>query len=284
MTTRDVGDQLNLQHNVYNASGVLVAATVVLTVTAPDGTTSTPVVSTATVGIYTASFTLSSAGAWSWVWTISGTVVDVDRGSVLAASPSPALYATLPELKAYMQITDTTDDAALMDALDSASRGITETCGRTFTMSTTATARQFQPTTHCWSLVDDFWTTTGLIVETGTDGSTWTAYTDYELDPANGMVSGEPGWPYSRINAVGWSFPCSSSRRRTLQVTAKWGWSSIPSPVKQACLMLASETSKLKGAPFGVANMDQFGPVRVRDNPMAMRRLQPYILNPVLVG
>ncbi len=132
--------------------------------------------------------------------------------------------------------------------------------------------------------MDDFWTQTGLIVATGTDGSTFTTQTNYELEPLNGMVSGEPGWPYNKIRPIGWYFPTCSTRRQTLQVTAKWGWPAIPSPVKQACLMLASETVKLKGAPFGVASFDQFGPVRVKDNPMAMRRLQPYILDPVFVG
>lgn len=284
MTIRDVGDRMNLQHLVYNASGVLTAATVVLSVTDPAGAVTTPTVSTAATGVYTASFTLDSAGTWSWLWTVSGTVIDIDRGSVLAATPAPATYASLPELKAYLGITDTTDDSALQEALDSASRGITETCGRTFTISTTATARLFEPDDWCWANVDDFWTTTGLIVATGTDGTTWTAQTAYELEPLNGMVSGEPGWPYNKIRPVGWTFPASSTRRQTLQVTAKWGWPAIPSPVKQACLMLASETSKLKGAPFGVASFDQFGPVRVKDNPMAMRRLQPYIRYPVLVG
>jgi hypothetical protein len=69
-----------------------------------------------------------------------------------------------------------------------------------------------------------------------------------------------------------------------LQVTARWGWTAVPAAVKQACLILASETFRLKGAPFGVANMDQFGPIRVRDNPMAQKKLMPYALDPVMVG
>ncbi len=68
-----------------------------------------------------------------------------------------------------------------------------------------------------------------------------------------------------------------------LQVTARWGWTAIPTAIKVATIYLALETFKLKGAPFGVANFDQFGPIRVRDNPKVMGMLAPYRLKPVLV-
>lgn len=284
MTTRDVGDRLNLQHLVYNASGTLTNATVALTVTAPDGTTSTPTVTNASTGTYTAAFTLSSAGVWSWVWTVSGTVVDVDQGSVLAANPGPAVYASLPELKAELRITDTTEDLLLNTSLVSASRAISRFCQRTFGQATTASARTFEPDSYCWTNVDDFWTTSGLIIKTGTDGTYTTTQTTYELDPANGLVDGEPGWPYWKIRPVGWTFPCGSSYRRTLEVTAKWGWPSIPETVKRMCLQLAMEDFKMTGAPFGVAGTDQFGPIRVRPNSWIADQLTPYRRYPVLVG
>ncbi len=69
-----------------------------------------------------------------------------------------------------------------------------------------------------------------------------------------------------------------------MQVTAKWGWSAVPGPVKQACVYLAEETYKLKGSPFGVAASDQFGPIRMRDNPKVLSMLAPYRTNAVLTG
>jgi len=46
--------------------------------------------------------------------------------------------------------------------------------------------------------------------------------------------------------------------------------------VKQACVYLAEEAFKLKGSPFGVAASDQFGPIRMRENPRVMSMLKPY--------
>jgi len=40
----------------------------------------------------------------------------------------------------------------------------------------------------------------------------------------------------------------------------------------------------MKGSPFGVANTDQFGPIRMRDNPKVMAMLAPYRLRPVLMA
>lgn len=293
MTTRDVGDRINLQHLVYDSSGTLTNSTVVLTVTDPSGNVTTPTVSNTATGTYTASFTLSTAGVWSWVWTVSGTVVDVEYGSVFAASPAPGTYATLPELRSRVGISsnsDATEDAKLQDALLAASRGIEKICHRQFGLATTATARVFYPDGYCKTKIDDFWTTTGLVIATDTAGdgtyaTTW-ASTDYQVEPLNGIVDGEQGWPYWVIRAVGsYRFPCvDSASLAPLRVTAKWGWSSVPAPVKEGCLILAEEIYSLKNTPFGVGGYGQFGIIRARENPMVYTRIAPYIHMPVLVG
>jgi hypothetical protein len=286
VTTRDVGDRVNVQYLSYNASGVLTNATVALTVTDPAGATTTPTVTNTSTGQYDASFTLNLAGLWSWVWSVSGAVVDVATDNVFAASPAAPTYASMAEFKAYIGLTDTVDDAKLQDALVSASRGIEHFCGRAFWPSLTATARVFQPRSSWLAVVDDFWTTTGLIVkldssDSGVFSTTLTS-ADYSLEPFNGVVDGEQGWPYYRLVAVNRSWPCGS--RPSLEITAKWGWSQTPGPVKRACVIMAEETFKLKDSPFGVGGYGQFGIIRVRDNPMAARMLAPYQLNPVLMA
>jgi hypothetical protein len=189
-------------------------------------------------------------------------------------------YASLPELKDRLGITDTVDDERGNDALESASREIESACGRQFNQTASATARIFYPHDACWATVDDFYTLSGLVVATdgGDDGTyetTWTA-ADYQLEPLNGVFDGEQGWPYSEIRAISRSFP-TGVRRAPLQVTAQWGWAAVPAPVRQACLILAAETLKLKDAPFGVAGFGEFGAVRVRDNPMVAKKLAPYM-------
>src|SRR6185369_7771439 len=174
-------------------------------------------------------------------------------------------YATLTELKAYLGTTDTTQDAQLQDSLVTASRGIEHYCGRRFYPDQVATARVFVPRNRTLAKVDDFWTF-----------ATTLASTDYELQPFNGVNDGEAGWPYYRISYLKSSWPVWNSRDASVQVTAKWGWATVPGPVKQACVYLAEEAFKLKGSPFGVAGNDQFGPIRMRENPRVKSMLKPY--------
>lgn len=197
-------------------------------------------------------------------------------------------YATLDDLKGYLGVKDSVDDIEMTSALATASREIERYCDRQFNKATAATARIFRPKQGLIASVDDFWTTTDLVIKTdpgnnGTYSTVW-KLSDYELAPYNGVVDGESGWPYSRIHAVGsFAFP-TNTVRAALQVTAQWGWDAVPAPVAQACLIIASETFKLKTAPFGVAGFDQWGPVRVRNNPIAMQLLGPYRRYPFKVG
>lgn len=196
-------------------------------------------------------------------------------------------YATVDDLKGYLNIPDAVDDVELTAALAAVSRGIEKFCRRQFNKATTATARLFAPGRCALATVDDFHTTTGLIIATdpGGDGAfdaTWAA-SDYQLEPLNGIADGEQGWPYYRIRTLRQTFPASTGRA-SLQVTAQWGWAAVPDPVHQACRVLASETFKLADAPFGVAGFGEYGVVRIRQNPMAAAMLAPYRLDPVLVG
>lgn len=196
-------------------------------------------------------------------------------------------YATRAELKAYANVTKDTFDALLDDALAAASRGIELVCHRQFNDAGTASARVYRPLHSTHVKVDDFHTTTGLIVRTDTTGTsvfdtTWTVG-DYEARPLNGVVSGQPGWPFYDLWSDGTLlFPCE--RFATVEVTARWGWATVPKPIKQACLVVAESIYKEKDAPFGIAGTDSYGLVRVRENPSVMRKLAPYVRFPVAVA
>ena len=188
-------------------------------------------------------------------------------------------YATVEELRSSLKVEtgDPVSDEDLIRALVSVSRAIESWCERQFNDSGTPSPRRYRPLNCGLVLVDDFSTSDGLIVETSTDGSTWQTWdaADYELEPTDGIVDGRPGWPYCRIRAVGArQFPVT--RRTSVRVTARWGWAEVPAPVKEACLLLAAESVKLPDAPFGVAGFGEYGPVRVRDNPIAQNKLAPY--------
>jgi hypothetical protein len=199
-------------------------------------------------------------------------------------------YGTLAKLKARVGIptANTTRDAELTEKLAVASTGVNGVCHRQFQQAAAATPRDYYPRSEDLLVVDDLYTTSGLViaVDTSGDGTFATTLTtaDYELQPLNGIVDGEPGWPYWEIHAVGSRYwPCGT-RRASMRVTAPWGWSAVPSPVTEATLILAEEIVKLADAPFGVGGYGQFGVIRARQNPMVLTRVQKYIREPLLVG
>lgn len=180
-------------------------------------------------------------------------------------------------------------DTQFADAIDTASREIDSYCARQFNRAETASAREFEPDGCNWSYVDDFWTTTDLVVKLDTAGngtfSTTLTSAQYELFPGNGILDGMP-WPFYKIRLLnGLLFPVNfGGRSRTLQVTAKWGWTDVPSPVIAACKIMAAETWKLKDAPVGVLGLNDFGVVRVRQNKLAISKLAPYSKTRLLIG
>jgi hypothetical protein len=201
-------------------------------------------------------------------------------------------YASRTELKARLTSTVTTWDDAIDQALDSASREIDKYCNRRFYLDSVASARVYYPDNCDRVTVDDFYDTASLVVKTdsGNDGTfetTWTLNTDYILDPLNGVVDGESGWPYRQILAIGsLSFPVAYwvRQRPPVQVTAKWGWAAIPAPVKEACLILATANFSRKDVKFDVAGFDGIGAMRAGDDRAVAKKLNPYRRNPVLVA
>lgn len=250
------------------------------------GPTSSGVVNES-VGLYSYAWAIDAdqtVGTYVVEWNADNDVTASETATVISASTTT--YATVAELKTRLDIGDTDDDTRLDEALQAASREIDLYCGRVFTKATTASARVFRPE-HCGLVyVDDFHTTTGLVVATdaGEDGTYETTITSgsYELWPLNGVVDGQTGWPYRKIRTVNTYLPVTG--RASVQVTAQWGWDQVPGPVKEACLVIAAELFKLGDAPFGVAGFGEFGAVRLRLNSRAQTLLNPYRLTAFLVA
>ena len=200
-------------------------------------------------------------------------------------------YATLAQLKTRLSITDPNDDAALTSSVLAASRAIEGYCGRQFNDAGAASPRVYYPDDLVTVTVDDFSTVTGLIVAADYSNagtySTVIASTNYQVEPLNGIVDGTTGWPYYRIRAIQTWYPywylSIGYPRTSIQITAQWGWAAVPDPINQACLMLAEEVFKMKDAPFGVAGFDQYGPVRIRENPVYSQMMARYVRQPILV-
>lgn len=281
MTTRDVGDRPNLRYEARNAEGTLTAATVVLTVTDPTGDVTTPTVTNPGTGLYDAAFTLTEAGLWRWVWTVSGAVVDVQYGDVLAANPGPGTYATLPQLRARINVSAGDRDPFLQSALNAAARGFDRDTGRNpggFELAAAVSQRHFSVARNVVYdrgsgryklMVDEIGSLTGLIVETGGD-STWTAVTDYRVEPRTSPGDRQPVTALSRLS--GWG--CDEVR-----VTALWGWPVTPDDVAEAVLIGAHRLYLRKDTPEGIKSGGEFGAVRLsRVDPDYQRIAQSYSL------
>jgi hypothetical protein len=269
--------------------------TVSLTVTSPSGVVTTYTYAAAqitrtTTGVYTKDITCTEADLWQYVWTGTGAASDVTAGTfTVFGTDLQRNYCSLEELKSRLGLasTDTADDFELKLAVESSSRWIEEHCERQF--ARVAGTRTFEAADAYLARVDDLVSVTTLKTDTAGDGTfdtTW-AVTDYQLAPVN-PSSGSEQRPYTQVRAVGsYTFPCYASRMSRsdrLQIVGVFGWPAVPLAVKQAALVIAAEHLKMKDAPFGIAGYGEYGPIRVRANPMAVGLLEPYRRYPVLVG
>lgn len=197
-------------------------------------------------------------------------------------------YINDDEFREYIGGSTTSLPGVVAAACTAASRRVDAICGRRFYKDTAATARTFttSDTYHVW--VDDISSVTDLAVATddardGLYSTAWTIATDFILEPANQVSSGLP-WAYTALRAVGTRIlpvPSYAFDPYPVRVTARWGWPAVPAEVRQATLVVAEALYKRKDAPFGVTGVDQFGPVRVREDPLVMELLSPYILHSV---
>lgn len=187
-------------------------------------------------------------------------------------------YCTLNELKAILRIIDNVDDALLEARISEASRVIDQHCGRRFYADNSATARIFVAVDDAVLMVDDISSTTGLVVKTdiegdGTYSKTLTA-ADFQAEPLNALVQGKP-ISILRAKVTG-TFPLTAVPAG-IQVTARWGWPSVPEPVRSACLILAGRLVKRGDSLLGVAGFGDLGAITVRAiDPDVERMLRPF--------
>jgi len=191
-------------------------------------------------------------------------------------------YATLSDVKAALRITDNVDDSLLEISIEAASREIDGWCERVFTSSTAT--RIYRPTDVFSVDVDDLQSITTLKTDSDGDGVfdvTWET-TDYQLNPLNGIAGGI-STPYTQVRAIGqYLFPIYeprnvNSNEASVQITGVWGWASIPTAVKQACIILSMRQFKRYDSPTGVMGFGDLGVMRVgRVDPDVEKLLMPF--------
>ena len=195
-------------------------------------------------------------------------------------------YATRNQVKAALRIGvgDTLDDDLIDNCVGAASRLIDGYCNRRFWQTGTAETRVYQAEDSFYCSIDDI-AGTALTLKTSTqaDGTfdlQWSR-SDYQLEPLNGNLDGLT-WSYDKIRAVGdYLFPTVNANygeQALVQVTAVFGWPSVPEPVTQATIIQASRIFKRYDSPLGVAGFGDLGAIRVSRflDPDMAQLVEPY--------
>jgi hypothetical protein len=157
-------------------------------------------------------------------------------------------YVTSSELKSYLRISDTDDDTLVAVWVTTASRAVDSYCGRQFGKVGAVESREYATVYDrhlcCYvAHIDDLQSVASMIVMDEDAEET----TDYTLGPVNALKKGKP---YERLY---------SEVAGPLTVQALWGWTDVPTPVKNATLLQAARLAARRDSPFGIAGSPSEG-------------------------
>lgn len=187
-------------------------------------------------------------------------------------------YCTLAEVKAALRLTDSTDDTLIENAIEGASRRIDGYCGRWFYKTASTAVKLFAVDIYDVAVRDIANTTVTVKTDNNGDGTfetTWTQNVDYQLQPTDAVITGDP---YNRIVAVGGkTFPITlTPSMPQVEVTAYWGWDAVPTDIREACVLLSMRGFARLNAALGVVGFaDMAVQVRAVD-PDVRDLLSPY--------
>lgn len=171
-------------------------------------------------------------------------------------------YVTSADLKSYLRITNTNDDAEIALAIPAASRAVDRETGRQFGVVAAAAQRFY---TGRWDRrlcrwvveIDDLMSTSNFAAITvDSEGVTLGTIDDYVLEPRNAAAKSRP-WTQMLIRPNSTYKP--SGARDEVAVTALWGWTAVPDTIKQATLLQASRFFARRNSPWGIAGSPDDG-------------------------
>jgi hypothetical protein len=190
-------------------------------------------------------------------------------------------YCTLSEVKAALRLSDSIDDTLIENSIEGASRRIDGYCGRFFYKTAPTAVNLFAKDSYRL-MTTDISSTSGLVVKLDNDGDgvfeqTLTLNSDYMVEPTDYIVQQRPIRTLTMIGGA--TFPIYYIPSQAgVQVTAAWGWDSVPHDVREACVLLSIRQFARYNAALGVlAFADMAITVRAVD-PDVRDLLLPYKL------
>lgn len=196
-------------------------------------------------------------------------------------------YTTIADVKTYLRIGDTADDALLAEAITAASRAIDSITNRQFGQTASTEARKYTPSwsdhLNRWTIgIDDLMDATGLTV-----ALTAGAITLYTLTPVNAAARTRP-WIRIVIDKASTVKPVfDDTLPSSATVTAKWGWTAVPATVAAATKIQAARFFKRRDAAFGVAGSPELGSelrLLAKADPDVAFMLRPYTRTRLVLG
>lgn len=182
-------------------------------------------------------------------------------------------YVTPGEYRAHVTKSDTGDDTTILSQLTAVSRLIERQCGRFFTQDAGVVTRDPYNGNGLTRLyIDDVATLTGLVVKVDLNADydfadsneTLTIGTHFWAGPANADKGAEPGpFRYLEIvpsNAVLTRWP---NQLRAVQVTAKFGWPSVPGAIKEGVIAIVRQLRDMQEAGFTLTLQDIDASIRM---------------------
>lgn len=256
-----LGSVVPLSITVKDSSGTPTNATVALTVTLPDGSTTSPAVSTGGTGAYYVDYFSTQAGRHIAVWNVSGTLsaayADVFEVDVAAILP----ICSLSDIKGQLNIpaSNTTNDAELLNMALALSDAIEAYLGypirrRTVTELYDGGSDQlYLRTTPCPCTICAQYSALSVttVIE---NGVTLIKDTDFVVDPYRGSIRRGiygSGWWWLYLKSLG------------ISVTYTTGYTATPPWSRQAFLRaIANSWQRTQQRPhpgIGQSSMDDQG-------------------------
>lgn len=169
-------------------------------------------------------------------------------------------YLTLAEARSYLRVPagDTADDGEIAVWITAASRAIDDRCNRQFGQLAAPAARVYRqapaydPESGMWLLrIDDVQDVTGLLV-----GGVAYASSGAVLMPDNAPADSRPWTALGFTAQPTLSYPGAPV---SVTVTARWGWTAVPTQVAAACRLQVNRWNWRRDAPAGIAGSPDSG-------------------------
>jgi len=178
-------------------------------------------------------------------------------------------YATIAQVKQYLGITVTSEDALLTRLIDAASAAIDRYTGRRFTASTaTKKIRREHIVRDVFFMPDDLRTLTQVVTD---EGDTLLPSDFVPFDPPTRLLR-------IKADAPSWSI------EYTADVTGQWGFTAAPpDDIVQICIRLASWMYRSKDAQvFDVTGQEGLNTLNTRLPRDIAQMLDPYVVLEVM--